>query len=179
MQSERSQLFGDRATVLAEMVAHARQSQVLNDCDLNAAAFHEAGHVVAAHRLDIAVRSVHVGRRDDGSDGATVMRASDRSPEAAIRMAPAHWAGFVAQSIWLGRRSWDGVRADMAQVAHSTPDAGQHQRLWHPAIERAADLLSERGVWADVEAVASALLARRHLDAAALAALLPPPTRRA
>lgn len=172
MQSERIPLFDDRVTVLDELGAHARRSPARMPFDAIAAAYHEAGHVVVSHRLGIAVRSVEIGRGADGSDGATAMHAPDGSLEGAVRMAPAHWAGLVAQSFSAGRRSWNGVGADIAQVAHSVPEAGLHQSLWFGAITSATELLTDPRAWADVEAVTAGLLAHGRLDASAIEALL-------
>lgn len=149
-----------------------------------ARALHEAGHAVAAHHLGVAFRSV-VLRHDEPSLGCVLIdRALPRLDGLELAYAPveavsarlrrrieAHLmvscAGPAAEAMHSGAAAGhcavheeDRVQA-LLDLATKSPDEREHFLGWLQA--RTRTLLECEVTWAEVTAVAEALLARRAL----------------
>jgi hypothetical protein len=146
------------------------------------AAWHEAGHVVAALEQNIRVRRVTIVPNET-SLGHTSVRyprwwrhtpneeITPHREGVIVRFAVMKLAGHVAECRVSRRHNWRGARTDMAQAGgvHDLIeqlggwDDGTHGAAFTYLWRRTEMLLARPEVWCQVEAVAAALLARGTL----------------
>ena len=159
-------------------MAETRQERRLRET-----AFHEAGHGVAAYHLAVPIASVDIHRTDVqlGLTQSTEMPidedGSRSEAEEKFRIENfciMSFAGGLAGAAAMQRRSerYRGSEGDHRRVEQllsrtmtgaTDPKVFHHYRqyLWH----RARVLVATKKVWADISAVAEALLERRKLSA--------------
>ncbi len=148
---------------------------------LEATAYHEAGHAVAAHLLHTGLRSVTiVPNKAEDTAGETLTGLGGRfkgQPDVEITPAIRDWlerrirvsmAGDIAQRRYSprSRRAWHGQadRQHAVNLASYVTGGGKALELylgWLP--ESTVNLLALPHVWTVVEAVADALLEHRTL----------------
>jgi hypothetical protein len=148
---------------------------------LQRAAYHEAGHAVAAYVLRLPVRGVSISEDEDASG-----RVEYAPPPASFR--PDVWygearrtehrieahiiralAGPAAEARWIGRRNHVGASGDyraardLADYVAGDPSGEGAWRYVAWLEYRAEDLVQREHYWAAIEALAAELLARRRL----------------
>ncbi|MFO0843262.1 MAG: hypothetical protein U0797_12845 [Gemmataceae bacterium] len=130
---------------------------------LRRAAWHEAGHVVAARAVGIRVRSVEVGTRG----GATHFALPPRmTPDAAFRLLVLAVAGEQAERLRFGRdcgEPWPGAWEGDREIAYDLagPAAGVAEGLDPPTAIRLAKADARailRDDWPSVRRVARRLM---------------------
>lgn len=145
-----------------------------NPVEIEAAAYHEAGHTVAAHHLGLRYRSVFVMSNGEGKfeheylyeDRATGQwfRAPDPTPEQSLVLS---FAGPVAQRRFKGRVGSRWNNGDINQMDEIALSAWGDSLLALLKIReskgRAYRLIKKPENWTAVEAIARALIDRHCL----------------
>ena len=137
--------------------------------ELRAIAYHEAGHVVVGIRLGLEVLDSDIERDGEGGRGHTHFAPADAGDRGQVeRVVTTFMAGFAAE-IKLGsadpQGSWYDVDLLLREwLAYLEPDPRRRPGLVGLFLARAQSELEAPGVWAAVEAVASALLNDVRLD---------------
>lgn len=143
--------------------------RVLRQEDVEGAAYHEAGHAVAARALGLPVPDLSMIPDEDtvGTCSYAVWVEADedgrREDTAAVSL-----AGALAEEIAVGEFNEEIAEDDLLHaigLADEVTEAPDERDAW---LDRAQDRAEEvlRRDWAAVEALAEALLARRLLSAA-------------
>lgn len=148
---------------------------------LIATAYHEAGHAVAAHFLELPLRrATIVPNEEEGTAGHVLYRPLPQRLREALaygRPTPAQrvraenqvisaFAGPIAERRYYGRRNLVGASSDYQQIADflfalsASDDEVTAYANW--LEQRAISLIETR--WRAVEAVATALLERQTLS---------------
>jgi hypothetical protein len=140
-------------------------------------ALHEAGHVVAGHRLGLDLVDVDIAPDDEGGRGHTNFARPEKVDRFfAQRVLTTFLAGIAAESL-AGAVDPDGIGYDVDQAAREwaalvADDRKQREKLLDEHLELARELLRPPEVWRQVEAVANALLRHGRLDRGAAVSLL-------
>jgi len=134
----------------------------------HAIAYHEAGHAVLAHFLQVRTVEVSIVADGSGRDGytrhhASQMRALDATARAIISL-----GGMAAQKLYCPRFSDDRGGEDDERdaydaVGHLARTRRETRVLLNCLGECARALLSKPRLWRAVKAVAEALLAKKTL----------------
>jgi len=137
--------------------------------ELRAIAYHEAGHVVVGIRLGLEVLDSDIERDGEGGRGHTHFAPADAADRGQVeRVITTFMAGFAAE-IKLGSADLQGCWNDVDRLlrewlAYLEPDPRRRPGVVGLFLARAQSELEAPGVWAAVEAVASALLNDVRLD---------------
>jgi hypothetical protein len=151
---------------------------------LQATAYHEAGHAVLAREFGISIDHVTIVPNEAANSLGHVLRASTSDWEHDLRtegdVEPAQWgpmfqhvvqslAGCVAEAKFTGRHNYQGAHSDRVSVYDAlTAIAAEEQErraLFKWLWVRTENHLARPRVWAQVEAVAHALLEQQTLTA--------------
>jgi hypothetical protein len=137
--------------------------------ELNAIAYHEAGHVVVGMRLGLEVLDTDIEPDDEGGRGHTHFAPADASDrESVSRVVTTFMAGFAAETK-LGAPDPEGSGFDMDLslrdwLARLEPDPKRRPELAQEHFARAMAILDDSSAWGAVEAVATELLSHSRLD---------------
>jgi hypothetical protein len=148
-----------------------------SDSDREEAAFHEAGHVVAAVVHGVRFRFSSIGLSDDCESlgriavvfpGELDRAASNRLKRDKIdRCVLVFMSGLAAQTKYSGRCDRDGAENDFAAaydlLSYWHEDESVIDAFMVYATRRARAFVAQPNVWSGIEAVAAALVARTHL----------------
>jgi hypothetical protein len=133
------------------------------------AAYHEAGHVVLAHFLQVRTCEVFISTEPDklGRDGYTPydarqMRGLDPTARAIIYLAGGEAQRKFNPRSW-GRDQIEDDEKDATAAAHHLTRVADTDAFLSGLAECARSLLARPRVWRLVEVVATALLERRTL----------------
>jgi len=148
---------------------------------LKATAYHEAGHAVAALRLNVSVRSVSIVPTKGSLGRMAHYRKTGFSPDIDItslrakgvleRDAIVTLAGPAAEKRYTGRYNGHGAGSDIDRVlnllSYACPDEKVLRAYFHYLRESAAAMMRSEHVWAQVAAVARELLKQETIGRAA------------
>ena len=156
------------------MASKAEQERNL----LERVAYHEAGHAVAAIRFKRSFRHATIVPKGDGlghvlyakfhesfRPDVEINRRVEDSLEKCILIA---MSGMAAEKRFVGRRNWGGGEGDMKNAIDMAGYLYEGEVLGKYLgfmIARADSLMRYSIIWAQVEAVAAALVEHRHLSA--------------
>jgi hypothetical protein len=146
-------------------------------------AYHEAGHAVIAHLVGIPVTGVDIEQYYDGDGASWIEREVPDSPDAAHALLLTMIAGYLAAAHRVELRNDDrtdshlmaGGMRDAAMAVMLALDLGTEVMDAAHEVER---LFETRQVWAQVEAVAGALIVHATLNRAEFKALVDAPGER-
>jgi len=140
---------------------------------IKAAAYHEAGHAVAAFEHGIRLIDVSIMPDWEGDSFGRVLVDGKRfcrvwGPKKRQAALLHLLAGFAAESKYRGRRNWVGAERDIEHARRLTPQL----RAVEPVatayllyiIARADAFVAQPRIWAGIEALATELLAREELS---------------
>jgi hypothetical protein len=141
------------------------------------AAYHEAGHVIAALHCGCRIRSVCIDNDRHGNGLTRVLYPIDNTRRQTMRRLHVCLAGYVSESRLLKQpptlvRSID--LDDAVEYAHrlTYEDQPEAERLIYSTVERLQRFFCDPRTWQRVEALAEGLLLAGELDEAAVAMVL-------
>jgi hypothetical protein len=165
---------------------------------LQATAYHEAGHAVAAIHHYVKLHKVTIVPTADGSASGHIItgtlhhfdpepNTSAKARDEAERLMIMLLAGGVAESRFRGRHNWVGAKRDMHTVTNMSLDFYLHPEVNYAyrqfVLERARAFVAEPTFWKEITDLAEALLKSKTLTgkeatSVILAVNAPKPTRR-
>jgi ATP-dependent Zn protease len=149
-----------------------------------AAAYHEAGHGVAAHSVGASIGHLSIdpdqttlGRSECVWSGLKLDARASRTQQAREvfeKQVLVALGGVVAQRIFTGKYDWHGAEADV-RAAHEllsglAQSDNEHAAYFKWLLVRAEDSIQLR--WKQVDALAQALLTKRNLSGSEVRAIV-------